>query len=265
MTAVLGVAVATALCEGTMAQSASGPAERQPPKVLKAQSDQRADERLPSFEVASVRLSPPNNDDLTFISPSGLSTFTARSVTLEVLLGITFAVSSDQIAGAPDWLHSQEYDVEAKVEDGMKLSHSQMRPLLQQLLDERFHLKFHREIRNQKGAALEIARDRPKLPPADESSGQAQILPDQLRCPNCSLGILAGLLALVIGRPVIDKTGMSGNYDFKLSYAPDKATDSPLPSIYSALQEQLGLKLVRQNVPVEMLVIDHINRVPTEN
>jgi uncharacterized protein (TIGR03435 family) len=73
------------------------------------------------------------------------------------------------------------------------------------------------------------------------------------------------MLAGVIRSPVADKTEIKGKYDIKLDYAPNNATDSPLPSIYTALQEQLGLKLIRQKVPVEMLVIDHVDRVPTEN
>jgi len=79
------------------------------------------------------------------------------------------------------------------------------------------------------------------------------------------MGSLAAMLVGPTGRPVVDKTGIEGNFEFRLDYAPDGTADSPLPSIFTALQEQLGLKLEAQKVPVEMLVIDHVERVPTEN
>ena len=76
---------------------------------------------------------------------------------------------------------------------------------------------------------------------------------------------LAGLLESPAGGPVIDKTGITGDYDIKLSYATARFTDSNLPDIFTAVQEQLGLKLVPQKVPVDFLVIDHVNKIPTKN
>ena len=88
---------------------------------------------------------------------------------------------------------------------------------------------------------------------------------DGLRAQNIPMRSLAAMLSHPIGGPVVDKTEIAGNYDFKLSYAPEGATDSTLPSIFTAVQDQLGLKLEPQKVPVEMLVIDHVEKVPTEN
>jgi uncharacterized protein (TIGR03435 family) len=76
---------------------------------------------------------------------------------------------------------------------------------------------------------------------------------------------LAAMLAHPVGRPVINKTDITGNYEIKLSFAPDGSTDSPYPSIFTAVQEQLGLKLEPQKVPVEMLVIDHLEQTPSPN
>ena len=79
------------------------------------------------------------------------------------------------------------------------------------------------------------------------------------------MAILAGMLARPVGRPVVDKTGITGKYDITLNFAPEGSTDSTLPSIFTALQEQLGLKLEPQKVPVEILVIDHLEKMPSEN
>ena len=79
------------------------------------------------------------------------------------------------------------------------------------------------------------------------------------------MAVLASMLTRPVGRPVVDKTGITGNYDIALNFAPEGSTDSTLPSIFTALQEQLGLKLEPQKVPVEMLVIDHLEKVPSEN
>jgi uncharacterized protein (TIGR03435 family) len=140
-----------------------------------------------------------------------------------------------------------------------------MKPLIQQLLKDRFHLAVHRATKDMQGYALVVARNGSKLQPNKGRSGQGQIVRGQLLCPSCSTEILAGMLVHVTGRPIADGTGIEGNYDVKLDYAPDDDPNSSLPSIYTALQETLGLKLIPQKVPVEMLVIDHADRVPTEN
>jgi len=167
--------------------------------------------------------------------------------------------------GAPNWFDSQLYDIDAKVEGDKGLTYEQMRPLLQQLLKDRFHLAIHREMEVQKAYALVIAKRGPKLQSSKGTSQYGQILPNQLYCPSCSLERLARILEQVTGRPVVDKTGIKGDFDIKLDYAPDTASESSLPSIFTALQEQVGLKLVPQESPSEILVIDHVERIPTEN
>jgi uncharacterized protein (TIGR03435 family) len=92
-----------------------------------------------------------------------------------------------------------------------------------------------------------------------------RILRGGLRAQNISLQTLAALLRSPTHRPVVDQTGIKGNFDIQLDYAPENAPDSTLPSIFTALQEQLGLKLTSQKVPAETLVVDHVERVPTEN
>ncbi len=100
---------------------------------------------------------------------------------------------------------------------------------------------------------------------AADSTIRGYYAPDGIRNSDLSIKALAGLLATPARGPVVDKTGLTGIYDIKLSFAPEGVPDSPLPSVFTAVQEQMGLKLEAQKVPVDMIVIDHVEKVPTEN
>ncbi len=219
----------------------------------------------PSFEVASVKRNPPGSTGVMSISPLGAGRFTATHVSLDVLIGLAFGVDSNRISGKLNWLSSEYYDVTAKPEGDGGLTSEQLRPLLQRLLEQRFGLAVHRQIKDVQGYALVVTKGGPRLQASQGAPAHFYILANGLRCQNASIGTLAGMLSQPAGRPVVDATGITGNYDITLEYAPEAAADSSLPSIFTALQEQLGLKLVPQKVPYEMLVIDHLERVPTEN
>jgi uncharacterized protein (TIGR03435 family) len=217
-----------------------------------------------AFEVASVKRTPPASIGYTSISPFGSATFTATNVTLEVLIGMAFGVDSNHISGKQSWLDTESYDVSAKAEGGREISREELRPMLQNLLAERFKLSVHREMKDEPGYALIVAKG-PKLQASKGGASRPMILKGGLRADNISLKMLAAILAGPAGRPVVDKTGIEGNFDVKLDYAPEGIADSSLPSIFTALQEQLGLKLVPQKVPVETLVVDRAEKVPAEN
>ena len=218
-----------------------------------------------SFEVATVRPSPPNHG-YTSISPFGSDRFTAANASLSYLIQLAFSVEGrHQLSGAPDWLDSEFFDITAKAADGAHLSYEQLQPLLQQLLRDRFHLVAHRETRNLPGYVLLVAKGDPKLHITKGGAPYGYIFAGKLRLQNSEIDSLAATLVTPLGRPVINKTGIQGNYDIKLDYAAEGATDSSLPSIFTALQEQLGLKLESQKGPVQMLVIDHVDKTPTEN
>ena len=185
-----------------------------------------------------------------------------------VLVELAYGVNGNQISASPSWFDSDLYDVAAKPEGDVGLTYEQMRPLLQQLLKQRFQLAVHREKKDVPGYVLVVAKSGPKLQAGKQSSAGFYILQDGLRGPSMSMAVLAGMLASPLGRPVIDKTGLTGNYDIKLSYATtaaDGSSDSTLPSIFTAVQEQLGLKLEGQKVPVDFVVIDHAEKVPADN
>jgi uncharacterized protein (TIGR03435 family) len=234
------------------------------PNCISAQP-QAAPTPPPAFEVATVRPSPPNHG-YTSISPFGSDRFTAANASLSYLIQLAYSIDArNQLSGAPDWLDSEFFDINAEAADGAHLSYEQLQPLLQQLLQQRFHLVAHRETRNLPGYTLIVAKSTPKLRITKGGAPYGYIFAGKLRLQNSDIDSLAGALVSPVGRPVVNKTGIQGNYDIKLDYAADGDTNSNLPSIFTALQEQLGLKLDSQKVPVQMLIIDHIDKTPTEN
>ena len=220
-----------------------------------------------SFEVATIRQTPPGSMIPAQWSPPGIGRFTATNVSLAFLIQMAFGIDSNQIE-MPHWLESEHYDVAAKAEDGIALTREQLKPLMQNLLRQRFHLITHREIKPVHGYALVVAKKGPRLQPTSGGHPpgfRVYVAPGRLEGLNWSMQTLAAMLQHPAGRPVIDKTGITGSYDIKLNFAPDLTTESSLPSVFTALQETLGLKLKAEQVPVEMLVIDHVDKVPTEN
>jgi len=226
---------------------------------------QRSEAQMPAFEVASVRAVPAGRAGQTTMSPFGAAQFATTNASLEYLIQLAFDVRGQQIAGKPGWLSSELYDISAKPEGDGGLSYEQLKPLLQQLLMQRFHLAIHRETKNMPGYALVVAKGGPKLEASKGTSGMGAIMADGLRAQNISMQGIAAMLWFPAGAPVIDKTGIMGTYDISLSFAPEGSADSALPSLFTAVQEQMGLKLEAQKVPVQMLVIDHVDKIPTDN
>jgi uncharacterized protein (TIGR03435 family) len=180
---------------------------------------------------------------------------------------MAFDDNSDHVSG-PDWLDSQLYSIDANVEGGKQLSREEMKPLLQNLLQQRFHLMAHHETKTLPGYALVIAKGSPKLHASKEGTERHfYILPNGIDMRHAGIATLAGALASqgAAGGPVIDKTGIQGEYDITLHYATMGNPSANLPDIFTALQEQLGLKLQPEKVPVDFLVIDHVDKIPTEN
>jgi uncharacterized protein (TIGR03435 family) len=217
------------------------------------------------FEVASVRAVPAGKQGLTAISPSGAASFAARNITLEVLIELAYGVDENQIAGKPGWLALEYYDVSAKPEGAGGLTYQQLRQPLQRLLEQRFHLATHFDTKEIPGYALVAAKGGAKLKPSQGEASQPNILPDGIRARGIPVATLASMLARPAGRPVVDKTGIEGNFDITLKYAPENPADSSLPSMFTALQEQLGLKLEPHKIPQRILVIDRVEKTPVEN
>lgn len=227
-----------------------------------------------SFEVASIRMVDPHTatDLQRGIGLFSMSSFptnllTVKNAPLAFLAQFAYGIDSqDHINGMPDWMELQEYDLSAKVEGDQQLTLVQMQPMLQQLLAQRFHLAVHRETKNTAGFALVLAKGGPKLQLSkNDSKPSARMVPNGLAATHMDTAHFVGVLSHRVGLPIIDKTGLTSIYDFRLSCAPANDPNSSLPDLFTALQEQLGLKLESQKVPVEYLFIDHAGKIPTEN
>jgi uncharacterized protein (TIGR03435 family) len=221
------------------------------------------------FEVASVRMGDPHPAPLppgaSPISPFPTNRFFAHNVNLRLIVAVAFGADQRYVEG-PEWLDSTSYSIDAKVEGDQMLTYDQIKPLVQNLLAQRFGLKVHHESKLSAGFELVIAKGGPKLQPAKgDGKPWGQILPNRIDDWSDSTRGLASMLSRPVGQPVVDKTGITGSYDIHLTYAPANDPNSALPSIFTALQEQLGLKLVPQKVPVDFLIIDHVDKIPTEN
>jgi uncharacterized protein (TIGR03435 family) len=233
----------------------------------------------PSFEVASIKPGDPNSHQFG-IGIRG-SLFIATNASLKMMIGFAYDVQDHQISGGPKWLDSDRFSIEAKPKAAIPFSMERMEPLklmLQSLLEERFKLAFHRETRVEPVYELVVAKGGPRLkensaPGPDGRVGLFGRGRGDLTATAMPIAVLAGTLSQRMGRSVIDKTGLSGKYDFTLVYTPDQSTpggpderDAPAapdpagPSIFTALQEQLGLKLESAKGPVEILVIDRAEK-----
>lgn len=236
---------------------------------------------VPSFEVATIKPNASPNG-----GPSGLShgRFTATDVTIRGLLRFeAFYVPDARIAGGPKWMDSARFDIEATMnpDDATRfdsLSPTQKREMkkamVQKLLTERFHFKFHWEERELPVYALTVAKGGLRLQPAADvkHGSQWSLGSGKLQCKNVTLSQLADLFtqsaANELGRVVVDRTGVSGAYDLNVTWAVDMSaspSSSPTgPSLFTAIQEQAGLRLESAKAPVKVLVVDQLE-MPSEN
>jgi uncharacterized protein (TIGR03435 family) len=227
-------------------------------------------QEAPAFEVASVKLTQHGRDKDGW-SRSSLNVindrFVATNASMEECIRYAYDVKAYQIIG-PDWLNSDaaSYDIIATAPAGTPSK--QIPLMIQTLLAERFKLAVHRETRTLPVYELVVAKNGPQLTPA-ASGGRSGTNSSNgnVTATNVSMAELAHQLSRTsaVGRPVFDKTGIEGAFDFTYEYAPDDNDSAGRPSIFTALQQKLGLKLEAAKGPVEVVVIDHAEKVPTAN
>jgi uncharacterized protein (TIGR03435 family) len=252
-----------------------------------------------NYEVSSIKLYKSASGDVGFaFTPDGI---TATNVGLPLLLQLAYGVRSDQILGSPNWIASENYDIQAKVDDSVteelkKLNPEQLRSarqqMLQSLLADRFKLKVHRETKELPVYSLVIAKNGIKLreskPDETDANGRTGMYisgsSGAVRGQLVSMPTLAQFLYRQLNQTVLDKTGLTGKYDFTLKWTPDQnqlqsqqglqeilggapnghpgipASDPIGPDLFTAIQQQLGLKLESGKGPVEVIVIDHVER-----
>lgn len=241
----------------------------------------------PEFAVVSVK---PNNTGCCVGYGIGRGGAHGTYVSLKMLIGLAYQIPPFRISAGPSWSASDRFDVACKADESAA-DNSRLRTMLQAMLEDRFKLKLHRETRQSAVYTLEVVKGGPKIrsssdqrSPDDARPGQpgegpprgSLLVGDGLVIANAAaLEQLATQLMLRLGRPVIDRTGLIGRFDFELHWSPDRPGAPPVPdagapegsplpsdapSLFTAIQEQLGLRLAPANGPVDFLVIDHAER-----
>jgi uncharacterized protein (TIGR03435 family) len=225
----------------------------------------------PAFDVASIKphQTEPNSENRQRID-SAPGSLTMRNVNLRDCIKWAYGVKDYQIAG-PSSLDSEKYDISAKAAGRASLT--AMKEMLQVLLRDRFHMQFHRASKEMQFYELVVAKSGPKLHNADPSGNTDMRGRDgSFQFRNTSMQQFAEDLAALtaVARPVLDRTGIPGNFDFDLNFGSAFEMKTALnggdgPSIFTLLQEQLGLQLKSGKGPIEQLVVDSADRIPGEN
>ena len=232
----------------------------------------------PAFEVASIKPDKSGDGRVMFrITPGGR--VECSNVSPKVLITMAYDLKPNQLTGGPNWIDSERYDITAKASGPD--NPDQLKVMMQTLLADRFKLAIHRETKEMAIFELVAAKNGPKLTPSPATARQNQrqfMRPGQMELYSATMPQFADHLSRVTGRNVYDRTGITGTYDIKLEWTPDETEDGLFkgppgggdhpsappaetgPSLADALQEKLGLKLQAAKGPVEIVVIDHIER-----
>jgi len=237
----------------------------------------------PSFEVATIKPSKPDDQRKAFIVQG--RRFKIINQPLTAILSFSYDVQAKQIIGLPPWADTDKYDIDAEPDGEGAPSGKQWKAMLQKLVTERFKLTFRQEKRELPVYVLSVAKAGPKL---TKSEGDPNGLPGlffrgklgDLGVRNANMGDFTGLMQeAVLDRPVLDQTGITGRYDFTLVWTPDDSQFAGMgvkipppaaedgkapPNLYTAIQEQIGLKLEATKAPADVMVVDHVEK-PSEN
>lgn len=223
------------------------------------------------FEVVSIR--PNTVEDINKRSvrgqPGGRMRFVGMP--LSTFIMPAYDVWSFQITGGPSWIDTDGWDIIAQAADVQgRLTREQLSPMLRAMLEDRFQLRTHRETKQLPGYSLVVDDRGPNLRLNTDGRVSNGSNRDTLNAKKVPMQWFAAFLSQKFRSPVVDETGLKGEYDFVLHWSPESITLSPseepsnYPSIFAAVREQLGLRLIKRNVPSDMLVIDSVQR-PSPN
>lgn len=226
----------------------------------------------PSFAVASIRPHDPNSQHQSFDFKG--DRFTVRNQTVATIMMFAYAIHPSQIVDAPDWVLHQRYDIEGKTDTPGQPNLRQLQEILKKLLADRFGLHFTREKRELPIYAIRIAKGGPRLKPAAKPEDEVDQTADghdgdltQIYTSATMNDFAMGMQFFLPDRPLVDQTRLGGRYDIRLRYSPDEAhTTDPNapPGIFTAIQQQLGLKLQPMKTLISVFVIDQVHQ-PSEN
>lgn len=258
-----GLVAAAGLCvvSAARAQDAAGGGVTQP-KLMARGAD-------PGWEVVTVRPSDPNGTNHSF-RVEGRHVLVQRQ-TVEYMLMVAYGLQKNQIVNGPDWVKTQSFDADGVPDTAGQPSVRQFQVMVRKLLEERFGLKAHKEQREMEVYALRVGKDGPKLAP---TKSDPDALPNQnahsgngerfLQFTNVSMDDFALLMLYEVQRPLVNQTDLKGRYDFDLRFTNDEQRSSTdggsSPSLFTAIQEQLGLRLDAVKAPAPVLVIDKVER-----
>jgi uncharacterized protein (TIGR03435 family) len=206
--------------------------------------------------------------------------FRTVNTTLSDLITFAYGIHPRQVIGAPSWVESEKYDLEAQPDGEGQPNQAQWKIMLQKLLADRFKFTFHRDKKELSVYAVTVGKAGPKLTPStgDPNGLPALFFPGKLgalNARNSNMGDFAGLLqGAVLDRPVLDQTGIKGRYDFTLNWTPDQfqftgfggvppqtePDANPNPDLYTAIQQQLGLKIESTKAPAEVFIVDTVEK-----
>ena len=235
--------------------------------------------KFDAFEVATVKPVDSDSKSGRFITMQGTNRFVEKDYTLKLLIAAAYDLNPRTISGGPAWIGTDHYDILAVTPGDVRPDHDEQMTMLRSLLADRFKLTFHREPKVFSIYQLELAKNGPKLkestarPDDPVVVGPGVVYPQRIVLPgrNATMGNFVSLLQrAILDRPVVDKTGLSGRYDFDLEWAPDETQfggDVPpataaatSPPLFVAIQQELGLKLEATKGPVDALVVETAER-----
>jgi uncharacterized protein (TIGR03435 family) len=237
------------------------------------------------FEVASLKpaATQPANGFYGIRPAPGGQRYEATNCPIRTMIQVAYRVKPEQIVGGPGWLDTDRFDMEAKAEKPS--SADELHVMLMNLLVDRLQLKFHQEKKEMAMYALLRGKGDPKLTPHEAANAgdpwidvaQEKFLHMKLKATSVPMDYVAYRLSLLMDRPVVDMTNIKGGYDFELSFTRELPSNIPEgakingedidtsgPTIFEAVKQQLGLELKAQKGPVDVIVIDHVEK-PTGN
>jgi uncharacterized protein (TIGR03435 family) len=222
----------------------------------------------PRFEVASVKPSKANANGSSGIN-SRNGRIDAINVTLKRCIMGAYGVGPNEIIGGPDWLDSDRFEITAKSEESVGVA--VLNTMLQALLADRFKLVLHHETKAIDAYIIELRNEAPKLEKGDGKGATTQNGRGNIVATNATMDRFAEILSRQMDRPIVNHTALEGVFNITLKWTPAATTATKPdnaapdgPSIFTAIQEQLGLRLRAQKVPLEVLVVDHAEK-PAEN
>ena len=234
--------------------------------------------KFDSFEVATVKRSDPDEKS-RLLMMQGDHKFIGKNFTLKLLIAAAYDLNAVEISGGPEWVGSEHFDIVAVTPGDVRPARVEQMAMLRSLLAERFKLTFHREAKEFSIYELQVAKGGAKLKASSAAAdvppvvGPGVVYPQKIELPgrNASMAdFVAVMQRAILDRPVVDETGLTGRYDFDLVWAPDEtqfgggvpvaSADAPSPPLFTAMQEELGLRLEATRGMVQALVVDKVER-----